>query len=62
MSEDVSGKLSLMAKTKDFEGFDANGYFKTGKPLLSSFSANFVTFMIILIQFRNDGQGSTMSS
>ena len=49
---DMDGKQTLIEKSKKFDGFDANGYFTTGKPLLSSIMANFVTFMIILIQFR----------
>ena len=52
LSQNVKGNISLIEKTKNFDGFDASGYFVTGKPLMSSFVSNFVTFIIILIQFR----------
>lgn len=36
----------------NFQGFDANGFFTLGKPLLTSFVGNVLTFIIILVQFR----------
>ena len=35
-----------------FEGFDCNGYFTLGRPLLTSITATFVTYIIILLQFK----------
>ena len=42
----------LISLLDEFKGFDANGYATLGKPLLSSIFANFITYVIILIQFR----------
>ena len=36
---------------KEFEGFDGKGYFILNKPLLTGILANFITYIIILIQF-----------
>ena len=35
-----------------FKGFHGNGYFTLGKELLTSIVANFVTYLIILVQFK----------
>ena len=37
---------------KMFKGFDAYGYFKLGRPLLTTIVANFMTYVIILVQFK----------
>ena len=42
----------LINKLAEFQGFDANGYATLGKPLLTSVFANFITYLIILIQFK----------
>ena len=36
----------------EFQGFHGNGYFILGKPFLTSIIANFMTYLIILIQFK----------
>lgn len=45
-------KFEALYLIDSFHGFDANGYFVLGKPLLTSVAANFTTFIIVLIQFR----------
>ena len=42
----------LINKLGEFQGFDAYGYATLGKPLLTSVFANFITYLIILIQFK----------
>ena len=42
----------LINKLAEFQGFDAFGYATLGKPLLTSVFANFITYLIILIQFK----------
>ena len=37
---------------QEFQGFHGYGYFTLGKPLYTSIAANFVTYLIILIQFK----------
>ena len=36
----------------EFHGFHGNNYFVLGKPLLTSITANFITYLIILVQFK----------
>ena len=36
----------------EFQGFHGDHYFVLGKPLLTSISANFITYLIILVQFK----------
>ena len=36
----------------EFQGFHGNNYFVLGKPLLTSITANFITYLIILVQFK----------
>ena len=44
---------SIMIRRIDsFEGFDAYGFFTLGRPHLTSVAANFITFIIVLIQFK----------
>ena len=45
-------KTIILKTIDDFEGFDGLGFFNLGKPLLTSIFANFVTYLIILMQFR----------
>ena len=42
----------LTNKMAEFQGFDANGYATLGKPLLTSVFATYITYLIILIQFK----------
>ena len=42
----------ILTEIDKFKGFDGNGFFTLGKPLLTSILANFVTYLIILIQFK----------
>ena len=43
---------NLIETLSEFQGFDACGFATLGKPLLSSIFANFITYLIILIQFK----------
>lgn len=45
-------RQNLIDTLSDFQGFDACGFATLGKPLLSSIFANFITYLIILIQFK----------
>ena len=36
----------------DFQGFNGNGFFVLNRPFLSSLVSNFLTYIIILVQFR----------
>ena len=36
----------------EFQGFHGNNYFVLKKPLLTSITANFITYLIILVQFK----------
>ena len=42
----------LTDKLAGFQGLDANGYVTLGKPLLTSIFASFITYLIILVQFK----------
>ena len=42
----------LMKRLQAFQGFSANDYFYLNKPLLTGILANFVTYFIILVQFK----------
>ena len=44
-------KDRIMDKMNCFNGFDGKGYFILNKPLLTGILANFITYIIILIQF-----------
>ena len=45
-------KSQLIEKINSFNGFDACGYFTLGRNHLTSIVANFLTYFILLIQFR----------
>ena len=45
-------KDQIIEKINSFQGFNANGFFTIGKPLLTSITTNFITYMIVLIQFK----------
>ena len=42
----------VISKMEKFQGFEAGGFVKLGKPFLSSIFANFITYLIILLQFK----------
>ena len=42
----------MVNQFQDFRGFDGLGYFTLGKPLLTSITANMLTYLIVLIQFK----------
>ena len=42
----------MVNQLQDFKGFDGLGYFTLGKPLLTSITANILTYLIVLIQFK----------
>ena len=42
----------MVNQFQDFRGFDGLGYFTLGKPLLTSITANILTYLIVLIQFK----------
>ena len=43
----------IVFKFQSFKGYDAAGFFKLGKPLLVGIFANFITYLIVLIQFNS---------
>ena len=45
-------RFHLINMMSEFQGFDAYGFTSLGKPLLSSILANFMAYLIILIQFK----------
>ncbi len=47
-----SAKLQVLHQLKSFDGFSAHGYFSMNKSSLSSMLTNYVTYLIILLQFR----------
>ena len=42
----------IINKMEKFQGFEASGFVTLGKPLLSSMFGNFITYLIILMQFK----------
>ena len=48
----IDKKEQIIEKINSFKGFNACGFFTLGKPLLTSIIANFITYMIVLIQFK----------
>ena len=51
-SEIKMQKKRIILGFEQFQGFHGNGYFTLGKSLLTSVVANFITYLIILIQFK----------
>ena len=45
-------KTRVLLKFETWNGFHGNGYFTLGKSLLTAVVANFITYLIILIQFK----------
>ena len=50
-SNENTVKINLKSM-ENFKGFDACGFFTLGKPLLTSITTNFTTYLIVLIQFK----------
>ena len=51
--QDMVERFQVLCHLDAFKGFEAKGYFVLGKPLMTSVMANFVTFIIVLIQFKS---------
>ena len=49
---------SISSQLEKFKGFSANGYFTVNHSLLTGMTANFVTYMVILIQFQQSSSTS----
>ena len=45
----IHAQKLLLHEINQFKGFDGNGFFTLGKPLLTSILASFVTYLIVLI-------------
>ena len=41
----------IISMIEEFQGFDANGYFTLNHSMLTGMTANFATFLVILVQF-----------
>ena len=50
--ENKTQKTQALLKFETWNGFHGNGYFTLGKSLLTAVVANFITYLIILIQFK----------
>ena len=51
--EEQNGRTtSIIQKLDQFKGFSAYGYFTLNQSLLTGMTANFATFLVILIQFK----------
>ena len=46
---------SVCLMIDDFHGFDADGYFTLNHSLLTGMTTNFLTFLVILVQFKQSG-------
>ena len=47
-SDETAMACNVLAR---FQGFNANGYFDVNHSLLTAMTANFVTYLVIMIQF-----------
>ena len=59
VSDDSNYICSLL---DDFKGFDGNGFFTLDHSLLTGMTGNFVTLMVILIQFKQSEEQSKLSA
>ena len=51
--QNITKVLSLNIKNlEEFKGYDGYGYFYLGKSLLTGIMTNFMTYLIVLIQFK----------
>ena len=48
----MDSRFRMMYILDSFKGLEANGFFTLGKPLMTSFIANFLTYIVILVQFK----------
>ena len=48
----IDSRFRIMHLLDSFKGFEANGFFTLGKPLMTSLTANFLTYIVILVQFK----------
>ena len=48
-------KVITIQRINSFEGFDGYGFFTLGRSHLTSVVSNFITFIIVLIQFKQSG-------
>jgi hypothetical protein len=55
----MHARMQVLHQLNAFQGFNANGYFNVEKPLLTGVSANFATYLIVLIQFKMTEVSST---
>ena len=58
-SDETVMVCTLLAR---FQGFDANGYFNVNHSLLTAMTANFVTYLVILIQFDQSENSSELAT
>ena len=49
---DEKWQVITIQKINSFEGFDGHGFFTLGRSHLTSVVSNFITFIIVLIQFK----------
>ena len=60
--EIIKMKKLVLCHLSRWENFDACGFFTLGKPFLTGLLANFITYIIILIQFQLTESGSISNS
>ena len=58
-SDETEMVCTLLAR---FQGFDANGFFNVNHSLLTAMAANFVTYLVILIQFDQSEPSASQDS
>ena len=51
-TEFMDEKISLYLQLDGFKGFNAKNYFTVNNSLITGMIANFVTYLIVLIQFK----------
>ena len=56
---DEKWQVITIQKINSFQGFDGHGFFTLGRSHLTSVVSNFITFIIILIQFKQSGGNQT---
>ena len=56
---DENWKVITIQRINSFEGFDGHGFFTLGRSHLTSVVSNFITFIIVLIQFQQPGGNLT---
>ena len=56
---DENWKVITIQRINSFQGFDGHGFFTLGRSHLTSVVSNFITFIIVLIQFQQPGGNLT---